>query len=1660
MKRATFTLFQPQRWMSKLGQSTLAVLFMLCLGIQTTSAQKAIPMPSDSASVAETLSECNGTVTSSSPVQFTDDGSNDGNYADSYARADTATFCPSDQWHRVKIVFTEFDLADGDTLFGFQGDVSALNASTLAAATNAGLTLNDGTAVTTLAQLQQYFAENPGAAAGLLNGLPGATGASLGTGSGAGIGVSSLAQARGSVSDAFGGWIDADCDPTVNATGCLTFVFTTNGDRAKGTGWDAWVDCEAKNIDIAQPANQTVSLTCDDKPYSELTITAPAVTGCGESIVDSMFVMVTNQAQDTCLTDTLSATPGGFPETLTDTFAVGIYTVRYVLLSDPTKVVTSTITVQAANLVCNDNIVIPFGSACQVAITPDMVLEQPCDTIQDTMRYSITVTVGDQTITGAAPILTKEMIRAAGMTVCNGTASITITRTFLNVWSSTICNNGEQSHSCTTELSFNDASAPIFTSAAQASDTLVACSAEGLDALITLPDAIDNCDSVVVTSDYTAPDFANNPCDTQRVTVIYTATDECGNTATQTKLVVIVRPETAQVTAVADATLECNSDDDSETKPGLAIGRLTNGVFVPADTIELSEDEYVCGYILTHSDATVPAPGCGKKVFRTWSVLDWCNPSGGPSTVNTQFINYTDTQAPDFADNNHDSLEEAKEIDLGPFVCETTETPAAPTATDACSKATVTAFATEQYVNGAWAAYSGTSFPCDTFRIRYAAADDCPTQPLGDTASVYFIVRDVTSPSAICTDELIVSVGSGAVRITASDLDAGSYDACETLTYKVRRKGASTWEDQVDLTCADKPSIEVELQVTGSKSEPVTCWSKITVEDKIAPVCNELEDATRPCTMFHPDQYGESGELVAGSVLANFYNTNFGNPFDGCSDNCGVTVYYQSIDVTRGDCGAITVVRSYKVVDWGNLSSPTYTQTITVTPVNDFKLTFPADQNIKCSDANQAAVAAWDLDDILTENNGCDIFALEVTEREFTVAGDFCKKIERTYEVINWCTYTAGGAAQEVAHNTAGGSMVTDETATSGRFVYTQIIKYSVDEAPEVTITAPDMCISSGCSETKTFSASAENCLGAALTNFTYKLKVTDAAGGVTNSEGETSSFDVVVVPGATYEVEFWGFDDCGNSDGASGSYTFMDCVRPTPYVLNGLAVEIMQTGEIQVWASDLDRGSFDNCTPSDKLDIRMALGTPDEGPQRGDDVSALDGIGTSVTFNCDLLGTTQFVSIYVIDEKGNWDVVGTYVFVQDNLGVCPGVDPMSGTVAGKVTNAFGENVELVNVTVNGGDNAMATNATGEFAFNLPLAGDYTITPEKNINPLNGVSTFDLVLISKHILGLSKFDSPYKYIAADVNKSGSITAFDMVQLRQLILNVTSEFTNNTSWRFIDAKHEFTSANPAAENFDEFMSINNLDGEMLDVNFIAAKIGDVNGTATANSLLGAESRNVNGTLNLNVTDRAVKAGQTVTVDFTSADIASAQGYQFTMDFAGLDLVELKEGVAKAANFNTNIADRGVLTTSWNGEATANEVLFSLTFTATTNGLLSELISVNSDLTVAEAYNNAGELMNVALDFNTTNVSAAFGLNQNTPNPFNGETVIGFNLPEAGAATLKVMDAQGKVLTVIEQDGVKGYNQVTINAKTLGATGVLYYQLESADNIATKKMIIIE
>jgi len=70
------------------------------------------------------------------------------------------------------------------------------------------------------------------------------------------------------------------------------------------------------------------------------------------------------------------------------------------------------------------------------------------------------------------------------------------------------------------------------------------------------------------------------------------------------------------------------------------------------------------------------------------------------------------------------------------------------------------------------------------------------------------------------------------------------------------------------------------------------------------------------------------------------------------------------------------------------------------------------------------------------------------------------------------------------------------------------------------------------------------------------------------------------------------------------------------------------------------------------------------------------------------------------------------------------------------------------------------------------------------------------------------------------------------------------------------------------------------------------------------------------------------------------------------------------------------------------------------------------------------------------------------------------VIGFTLPEASKATLTIMDVSGKLIKLIEQDGVQGYNEVRLDKRELSASGVLYYRLETSTDTATKKMTLIK
>jgi len=556
------------------------------------------------------------------------------------------------------------------------------------------------------------------------------------------------------------------------------------------------------------------------------------------------------------------------------------------------------------------------------------------------------------------------------------------------------------------------------------------------------------------------------------------------------------------------------------------------------------------------------------------------------------------------------------------------------------------------------------------------------------------------------------------------------------------------------------------------------------------------------------------------------------------------------------------------------------------------------------------------------------------------------------------------------------------------------------------------------------------------------------------NTQQSQNTYVVPELPYGVHKIKWFVEDGCGNEQTCEYIFEVKDCKKPTVVCINGLSVNIMPTKMIMLTDKDFLLHTDDNCTPSNRLvtAIRKAgQGTgfplnPDNTPQK------------TVTFTCAELGK-QNVEVWSRDLAGNADFCVTFVDVQDNMGNCSN---QNASVSGVLKTEAGNGLEDASVSVVGASPAISltgnTDQDGKYEFvnALPVPGNYTVTPMKDNDPLNGVSTFDLVLINKHILGLEPLSSPYKMISADANNSRSITTFDIVELRKLILGIYTELPNNTSWRFVDKGFAFPNqTNPFQTIFPETKQYANMTTSQMAEDFFAMKVGDVNGNAVTSSLVSSEDRTA-GTLLFDVQDRTVKAGETFTVTFKAAE--KVQGYQFTLNHAGLELVDVKPGANMSlGNFGV-FADDKAVTTSWDGDVQAE---FAMTFRATASGELSRMLGVSGRITKAEAYNAGAERLQVGFRFNGANgqtiTGLGFELYQNSPNPFVNKTQIGFHLPEATTATLTIFDETGRMMFTQKGDFAKGYNAVTVDRSVLNTTGVLYYTLETAKESATRKMI---
>lgn len=1132
--------------------------------------------------------------------------------------------------------------------------------------------------------------------------------------------------------------------------------------------------------------------------------------------------------------------------------------------------------------------------------------------------------------------------------------------------------------------------------------------------------------------------------------------------------------------------LECDlEDDDGDGMPDSPYSSWDlneNGYPDPSDvgvgypSIDgedlIPGEDNLCKISVAYTDNQIDIcdNGAAYKIIRTWTILDWCE-----STSRTwiQTVKYSDNQPP-FLVCPPDTLTFTASgnncttnVVFDPL--STTDDTGVQFLFD-CSAVTFEVeylLADERDVDDVDQAFNPTidngdgtftapNIPTDTFWVKYIATDGC-----GNATECRFeaFIKDNTVPYAICDQFTAVALSEdGWARANAISFDDGSYDACsDEVSFKVRRlntpcssepdyEGNDTqFGDFVQFCCGDLGSeyVQVELQVTDASGNTNTCVVNVEVQDKFGP---EVQSCPQDVVTINCTEYSDTelfGFPNAPVVTANT-----------CS--AGISVQFEDNADIDGQCNTGTVTRRwFYTINNEKFYLDECEQTLIINSDFNNDIDFPGDIDIDCSEISTTTGVPTINGNPVTDYNGCANFAYTSEDQRFYNVDGICFKILRRHTVIDWCAY------------------VPNSGSTTGYYSETQVIKVS-NTAPATIQECADE-VSQTLDETTCMNSVRLNvpwgydeCLEQPILPHDMAYNVV-SFGQIVEEVASISTTDGTItlqpLPKGVHRVNFFIYNSCNNPPATCTLDVVIDetdTIKPIPYCLGGITTVLMtQLGEslpgVEIWASDFDLGSTDNCTDQEDLVFTfengssfMDLGCEDEG--------------------------LMTLRIYVTDECGNSDFCETSINIQANGIICDTVvvdstdfDPNNSriNIAGSIFTENSEMVDGVDVVLNDmntGSMEMIETLDGSYLFDDVLSDDeYMIQAENDVDYLNGVSTLDIVLIQKHILGISQLDSPYKIIAADANNSESISAVDLIQIRKLILGIYNELPSNDSWRFVDSKFVFS--NPSSPwPFVESISLNEMSEDEMNNDFIAVKVGDVNNNVILS--------NVNAE---NVESRSVKTIEIKNQEFSKGDLVSINlqaefddviGLQFAFnyDFHMLEFVGIDSNKFTVSENNYSMENPGLVLFSWNDyKARSFKNALTIEFVAKVDGSVSNSsLSFVNEVLNAEMYNNDHEIskLNLQVEGNLAEKIDQLRLLQNKPNPFSDITNIGFYLPKDGNATISIIDLSGKLIYKNSAHYQKGFNELNINSNEITASGLLYYQLDTKYGTETKKMLLIK
>ena len=168
--------------------------------------------------------------------------------------------------------------------------------------------------------------------------------------------------------------------------------------------------------------------------------------------------------------------------------------------------------------------------------------------------------------------------------------------------------------------------------------------------------------------------------------------------------------------------------------------------------------------------------------------------------------------------------------------------------------------------------------------------------------------------------------------------------------------------------------------------------------------------------------------------------------------------------------------------------------------------------------------------------------------------------------------------------------------------------------------------------------------------------------------------------------------------------------------------------------------------------------------------------------------------------------------------------------LSGHVSAPTGTKIEAI--ADNGVVYSTFTVSGGGYSLEVPSGFSYTIRPSNNLYPLNGISTWDVLLMSGHIENTIPFTTPLQLVAADVNNDQTIDTFDVVVMREVIIGTLGAFPNQPSWRFRPRNYIFPDPAHPFE-FPDSIVIGPLNTNLPNIDFEGIKMGDIDFSAQTN-----------------------------------------------------------------------------------------------------------------------------------------------------------------------------------------------------------------------------------